>query len=166
MKLLEKIHTDIRYYSLVACGVEGSNYNLVNGKISFDDISSRNHFAWTAVSDDTMNYEAVPVNEKWDREVYHAFGEWNQQIGMSAEDDPLDGFNFVLPGEAQAAVNRIWIQYFQPLVCGYGEDYLRELDAANERLYEAGFDRYMEVIQKQLAEAGREELFSGTRQEN
>ena len=166
LKLLEKIHTDIRYYSLVACGVEGSNYNLVNGKISFDDISSRNHFAWTAVSDDTMNYEAVPVNEKWDREVYHAFGEWNQQIGMSAEDDPLDGFNFVLPGEAQAAVNRIWIQYFQPLVCGYGEDYLRELDAANERLYEAGFDRYMEVIQKQLAEAGREELFSGTRQEN
>lgn len=155
LKLLEKIHTDIRYYSLVACGAEGNNYNLVDGKISFDGISPRNHFAWTAVSDETMNYEAVPVNEKWDREVYHAFGEWNQKVGMNAEDDPLDGFNFVLPVQEQASINRIWIQYFQPLVCGYGEDYLEELDAANQRLYEAGFDRYLEAIQKQLLEAGR-----------
>lgn len=74
---------------------------------------------------------------------------------MNAEDDPLDGFNFVLPVQEQASVNRIWIQYFQPLVCGYGEDYLEELDAANKQLYEAGFDRYLEAIQKQLLEAGR-----------
>lgn len=63
LKLLEKIHTDQRYYALVAYGAEGSNYNLVDGKISFDGISARKRFAWTAVSDDTMNYDAVPVNE-------------------------------------------------------------------------------------------------------
>ena len=31
-----------------------------------------------------------------------------------------------------------------------GEDYLEALDAANQRLYEAGFDRYLEAIQAQL----------------
>lgn len=152
MKLLEKIHTDIRYYSLVACGAQGSNYNLVDGKISFDGISPRNHFAWTAVADDLLNYEAVPVNELWDREAYHVFMDWNQEVGMQAKDDPLDGFDFVVSGQEQAAADRIWLQYFQPLVCGYGEGYLEELDAANERLYAAGFDRYLEAVQEQLAE--------------
>lgn len=152
MKLLEKIHTDIRYYSLVACGVEGENYKLVDGKMSFEGISSLNHFAWTAVSDDMLNYEAVPVDEQWDRDAYHVFTEWNQAVGMEAKEHPLDGFHFVIPVQEQAGANRIWIQYFQPLVCGYGEDYLQELDAANGRLYEAGFDRYLDAVQQQLAE--------------
>lgn len=157
LKLLEKIHTDIRYYSLVACGVEGENYKLVDGKVSFQGISSLNHFAWTAVSDDMLNYEAVPVNEQWEREAYHVFTEWNQEIGMSAAEDPLDGFDFMISGQEQAAASRIWLQYFQPLVCGYGEDYRQELEAANERLYEAGFDGYLEAIQEQLAECGRQQ---------
>ncbi len=152
MRLLEKIHTDRRYYSLVACGVESENYNLVDGKVSFEGISSRNHFAWTAVSDDMLNYEAVPVHEQWDREAYHVFMEWNREMGMQAVDDPLDGFNFVLRGQEQAAVSRIWLQYFQPLVCGYGENYLEELEAANGFLRDAGFDRYLEDIQEQLEE--------------
>lgn len=150
MKLLEKIHTDIRYYSLVAYGVEGSNYNLVDGKISMDGINSQNRFAWTAVMDDVMSYEAVPVNKKWDEEVYLALPDWNTEPGKTVKDDPLDGFSFVLSGREQTAVERVWLQYFQPLVCGYGEDYLEALDAANQRLYEAGFDRYLEAIQAQL----------------
>ena len=51
-------------------------------------------------------------------------------------------------------MGQVWIQYFQPLVCGYGEDYLAELERANERLYEAGFDRYLDMIQEQLTEFG------------
>lgn len=101
-----------------------------------------------------LNYEAVPVDEQWDRDAYHAFMEWGQEMGMDAREHPLDGFHFVISGQEQTGVNRIWLQYFQPLVCGYGEDYLQELDAANERLYEAGFDRYLEAVQEQLAECG------------
>lgn len=152
MKLLEKIHTDMRYYSLVAYGAEGENYNLVEGKISFDGISSLNRFGWTAVTDDTMGYEGIPVNPKWDEEVYHALPDWSKEAGKTVKDDPLDGFAFVLPGGEQAAVERVWIQYFQPLVCGYGEDYPGALEAANERLYEAGFDQYLEAIQEQLTD--------------
>lgn len=155
LKLLEKIHTDIRYYSLVAYGAEGINYNLVDGKISFDGINARNRFAWTAVADDLLNYEAVPVNEKWNDEVYRTVLEWNTEIAKIAEDDPLDGFTIVPSGREQDAVNQVWLQYFQPLVCGYGEDYLRELEEANERLYEAGFDRYLETIQEQLTECSK-----------
>lgn len=152
LKLLEKIHTDQRYYVLVAYGTEGNNYNLVDGKISFDGINPGNRYAWTAVSDDIMNYEAVPVNETWDTEVYQVFTDWSEEIGKTAEDDPLDGFTFVLPGREEDAMDQIWIQYFQPLVCGYGEDYLQELEQVNQRLKEAGFDRYLAIIQEQLTE--------------
>ena len=150
MKLLEKIHTDMRYYSLVAYGVEGSNYNLVEGKIGFDGISSRNRFSWTAVTDDAMSYEGIPVNKKWDEEVYHALPDWSKEEGKTIKDDPLDGFSFVLSGKEQGEVNRVWLQYFQPLVCGYGENYTEALEEANRRLYEAGFDQYLEAIQEQL----------------
>lgn len=71
---------------------------------------------------------------------------------MGAEDIPLDGFTFVQSGSEQAAVERVWLQYFQPLVCGYGEDYQQELEEANRRLREAGFDRYLEAIQEQLTD--------------
>ncbi len=150
MKLLEKIHTDMRYYSLVAYGVEGSNYNLVEGKIGFDGISSRNRFSWTAVTDDAMSYEGIPVNKKWDEEVYHALPDWSKEEGKTIKDDPLDGFSFVLSVKDQGAVERVWLQYFQPLVCGYGENYPEALEEANRRLYEAGFDQYLEAIQEQL----------------
>lgn len=154
LKLLEKIHTDKRYYSLVAYGAEGSNYNLVDGKISFDGINPKKRFAWTAISDDLMNYEAVPVNPVWDEGAYHAVEEWGEEIGKSALDNPLDGFTVSPSEREQNAMSQVWIQYFQPLVCGYGEDYPEELDEANKRLYEAGFDRYLATMQEQLAEFG------------
>lgn len=152
LKLLEKIHTDIRYYALVAYGVEGNNYNLVDGKISFDTVIPGNRFAWTAVSDNAICYEAVPVNEKWDEEVYHAIMEWNEEIVKTAENDPLDGFTIQQSGRQQEAFNQVWIQYFQPLVCGYGENYLQELEGAMERLEAAGFDRYLAAMQEQLTQ--------------
>ena len=152
LKLLEKIHTDQRYYSLVAYGVEGSNYNLVDGKISFDGIEPGRRFAWTAVADDAMNYDAFPVNEKWYEEVYYPVTEWSEEVVMTAEDDPLDEFTILPSGREQDAVSQVWLQYFQPLVCGYGEDYRKNLDMANERLREMGFDRYLLSIQKQLTE--------------
>lgn len=152
LKLLEKIHTDRRYYDLVAYGAEGGNYHLMDGKISFEGINPRNSFAWTAVSDEVLNYEGVPVNQKWNDEVYRPIMDWYEEVGRNAEDNPLDGFTFVQSGSEQAAVDRVWLQYFQPLVCGYGEDYQQELEEANRRLREAGFDRYLEAIQEQLTD--------------
>ena len=58
----------------------------------------------------------------------------------------------MLSGKEQAAVERVWLQYFQPLVCGYGEDYLEALEEANQRLYGAGFEQYLEAIQEQLTD--------------
>lgn len=150
MKLLEKIHTDIRYYSLVAYGTEGENYELVDGKINFDNISSGNRFAWTAVTDETLNYEALPVNEKW-AEVYDAIMDRYAGITETAEDNPIDGFTFSVSEREQKAVDQIWLQYFQPLVCGYGESSPEELESANERLYAAGFEQYLAAVQEQMS---------------
>ncbi len=150
MKLLEKIHTDIRYYSLAAYGTEGNNYELVDGKIDFDNISAGNRFAWTAVADDVMKYEALPINEKW-AEVYDSIMDGYDGIAEKAEDNPIDGFTFSVPEKEQKAVEQVWLQYFQPLICGYGESSPEELEAANERLYAAGFEQYLATVQEQLS---------------
>lgn len=160
MRLLEKIHTDIRYYSLAAYGAEGENYELVDGKIDFDNIGSGNRFAWTAVSDETLNYEALPVNEKW-AQVYEAIMDGYDRIAETAEDNPIDGFSFSVPEKEQKAAEQVWLQYFQPLICGYGESGPEELEAANQRLYAAGFEQYLAAVQEQLSayaeeKAGRE----------
>lgn len=156
LKLLEKIHTDQRYYSLVAYGVEGSSYNLVDGKVSFDGIPAGKRFVWSAVTDDTMNYESVPVNQKWDEGTYRAVREWSDSVGKSALDYPLDGFTFVLSEREENAMDQVWIQYFLPLVCGYGEDYEQELEETIAHMYDAGFDRYIDSIQEQLTEFEKE----------
>lgn len=138
--------------------MEGSNYNLVDGKVSFDGIKSAKRFAWTAIADDTMNYEAVPVNQKWDEGAYRAVREWSDAVGKRALDDPLDGFTFVLSEREENAMEQVWIQYFQPLVCGYGEDYLQELEKTIGHMYDAGFDRYIGSIQEQLTEFEKKAL--------
>lgn len=152
LKLLEKIHTDHRYYDLVAYGVEGSSYDLVDGRISSEGINAGKRFAWTGVTDVLMSYEAVPVNPRWDEKFYQPMMEWQDVVSMRAEGNPLDGFAFSVSVQEQNSVNQVWLQYFQPLVCGYGEDYLEELETANQRLHDAGFDRYLEAIQEQLAD--------------
>ena len=152
LKLLEKIHTDHRYYDLVAYGVEGSSYDLVDGRISSEGINAGKRFAWTGVTDVLMSYEAVPVNPRWDEKFYQPMMEWQDVVSMRAEGNPLDGFAFSVSVREQNSVNQVWLQYFQPLVCGYGEDYMEELETANQRLHDAGFDRYLETIQEQLAD--------------
>lgn len=67
-------------------------------------------------------------------------------------DDPLDGFTFVLSEREEDAMNQVRVQYFQPLVCGYGENYEQELEIVIEHMYDAGFDRYLAAIQEQLTE--------------
>lgn len=154
VKLLEKIHTDQRYYDLLRYGVEGVHYHLVDGKLDFSGVSSNNRFGWTPISDDLLSYAQTPINEEWYEETEKPYYEWLIEVGRQAKADPLNGFSLQaseLKMEMEA-MERVRAQYFQPILCGYQEDYEKALAEANEALYEAGFEEYLRNMQEQIAE--------------
>lgn len=152
VKLLEKIHTDQRYYDLLRYGVEGMHYHLVEGKLDFSDVSGNNRFGWTPISDDLLSYSSIPVNTNWYEDVEKPYDEWQREIGLQAKADPLNGFSLQASElkKEMEAMERVRARYFQPILCGYQEDYERALAEANEALYEAGFERYLQNMQKQV----------------
>lgn len=154
VKLLEKIHTDQRYYDLLRYGVEDVHYHLADGMLDYSGISNSNRFGWTPISDDLLSYDATPINEKWYEETEEPYYEWVMEVGRQAKADPLDGFSLQAAGlkREMEAMERVRAQHFQPILCGYQEDYEKALEEANAALYEAGFENYLQDMQEQIAE--------------
>lgn len=152
VRLLEKIHTDRRYYDLVRYGVEGIHYKKVGENISFDGIPGSSRFGWTVCSDDLLNYEAVPANEQWYRDVEEKLASWKEGLAEQAYPYPLDGFTFLTAGLEREleAMETAKLKYFQPLICGYYEDVQKGIEETNTALKEAGLTAYMENMQGQL----------------
>lgn len=152
VRLLEKIHTDQRYYDLLRYGVEGVHYRLTDGKLDYSEIANSNRFGWTPVTDELLSYDVVHVDEQWYEETVKPYNEWQTVIGMQAETNPLDGFTREETGRNQieAAMEEVKLKYFQPVLCGYQEDYEKALEEANEALYQAGFREYLDILQEQL----------------
>lgn len=155
VKLLEKIHTDERYYNLIKYGVEGIHYQNVEGKVSYEGVSSSERFSWNVCTDALMNLENIPVNEQWSEAVEIPTALWQEEISKEAKPYPLYGFTFVANGleSEMEAMESVRLKYFQPLVCGYIEDYMGELQKTEETLQDAGLDRYISEMQQQIENA-------------
>lgn len=154
MKLLEKIHTDQRYYNLLRHGVEGIHYHMQDGKISYEGISSSNKFGWTVCTDNLLSMEEVPVNNQWYEEAIVPVAQWQDAISKEAKPYPLEGFTFST-GEVYREVEALEearLKYFQPLICGYTQDYMQDLERTREALEEAGLDIYLSDMQQQISE--------------
>lgn len=154
VRLLEKIHTDQRYYDLLRYGVEGIHYRLVDGVLDFSNIANDNRFGWTPVTDELLSYDVVQVNEKWYEETVRPYEDWQSQISGQAENSPLEGFSMAVYDQEQIVeeMEEVKLKYFDPILCGYQEDYEQALDEANEALYNAGFQEYLDGMQGQLEE--------------
>lgn len=154
VRLLEKIHTDQRYYNLIKYGVEGIHYRDVDGKVSYEGIGSDDRFGWTVCTDALMNLEDIPVNAQWSEEVEITTALWLEEISKEAKPYPLYGFTFSTNGleKEEEAMESAKLKYFQPLVCGYMEDYEEELLKTNAALQAAGLDRYISELQSQIDE--------------
>lgn len=152
IRLLEKIHTDQRYYDLLKYGVEGIHYRLRDGKISYEEIDSGNKFGWTVCTDNLMNREGVPVNNQWYEEVAIPVESWREEIGREAKPYPLEGFTFSAEGVYREleAMGEARLKYFQPLVCGYTENPEEDLERTRKALAEAGLDTYISNMQEQI----------------
>ena len=148
--LLEKIHTDQRYYDLVKYGAEGIHYRREGEYISFEDIPVSSQFGWTVCTDDLMNYETVPLNEQWHRDVEERLSVWKEELARAASPHPLDGFAFLADGTTAGQLDTAELKYFQPLVCGYYEDVQKGLEETLQALTQAGLNDYMADMQNQL----------------
>ncbi len=154
VKLLEKIHTDQRYYDLLRYGVEGIHYSLTDGLLDYTDIPSINGFGWTPVTDELLSRDIKYVSEKWHEEIEIPFYSWHSEIAESVEVDPLGEFSMVFSEleAVQAEMERVRTQYFQPILCGYYADTEQALLDANEALEQAGFSDYFDNMQQQIVE--------------
>lgn len=54
VRLLEKIHTDQRYYDLFLYGVDGIHYHNIDGAVSYEGISTANKYGMTVANDSLL----------------------------------------------------------------------------------------------------------------
>lgn len=150
VRLLEKIHTDQRYFDLFVYGVDGIHYHNVDGTVSYEGISPSNKFGMTVAGDSLMGREYASDRNQW-TEVLEEIDLWREETLAAAQTNPIGGYEFVADGLEQE-INRleqVRLQYFQPLVCGYYDD-PEDLERAVRELDKAGLAEYMEEIERQL----------------
>lgn len=154
VRLLEKFHTDQRYYDLVRYGVEGIHYKLTDGLLDYAGIPSSSSFGCTQITDYVLDRNAMHVSEKWYEELEKPYNDWHDEIAELARPDPLNGFSINLSGmeTEMEKIEQVRLQYFLPILCGYYADPVRALAEANDALNRAEFNQYFETIQWQVTD--------------
>jgi len=161
IRLLEKMHTDQRYYDLLMYGVEGVHYHLEDGVINWERIPTDDKYVGWSASADTFRERPVRYcdNDEWMEQVYLPHMETTEALTASAAFHPLNDFHFnVSPVSEQAArLAETWNTYMMPLLCGLSEDIDAELAMAITKLEEAGLNEYLAEIQRQLTALTQEQ---------
>ncbi|GMK39219.1 ABC transporter substrate-binding protein [Paenibacillus sp. CCS19] len=152
LKLLEKAHTDPRYYVLLQYGVEGEHYKLIDNAVSFEGIAEENRKPyWTGLAD---GYLDLPVKypDQWQEIVNRLQYDEGPKLAMKNGIDPYEGFVFdTAPVSAQLErMESKKVQFIQPLAAGVSDDIDNDLSRARQELKEAGIDDYMRELQSQL----------------
>lgn len=148
---IEKAMTDERYYRLMQYGIEGRQYEIVDGKsqtpASYDQEKDAAGFsAWSLrnmdlnipyASEDPRRYT---LNEEWDK---------------IAIDDPYAGFAFD-PSNVSAeisAISNVNVTYGNPLMLGKAtKDVEEAVQEYRDQLTAAGIDKVIEELKSQLDE--------------
>mgnify|MGYP005805380919 CR=1 FL=1 len=150
VKLLEKIHTDQRYYDLFLYGVDGIHYHKVGDDVSYEGISAGNKYGMTVAGDALLGRDEVSFNEQW-TQVTKETDQWREETFGQAQANPLTGFELSVEGlnSQLEKMETVRQQYFQPLVCGYysGQE---DVSQVTKKLEEAGLSVYMQAIEEQL----------------
>ncbi|MBQ9591056.1 MAG: extracellular solute-binding protein [Butyrivibrio sp.] len=137
LKFIEKVHTDNRYYDLMQYGALDINYRLVDGKVSFQNIGSENRFCYSIFGDCFLNREMVPVNEQFYNDAVLEHDTWAKEALMHAKKNPAASETADLSYfQNSKTIDKIQLEYFQPLVCGYYSDVDKRLNELIELLNE------------------------------
>lgn len=152
VRLIEKAHVDREYFDLLAYGVEGINYHLADGRISYEGISAEHRWqGWTGLVDIYMDYSVYAGEMPWYQtlEAYEDDIQWRQNF---VGDSPLIDLNMNMGSYDTAALDEAWDLYMKPLLCGISDDLAGDYAVAMEAMYEAGLQAYLDEVQTQLTE--------------
>ena len=155
VRFIEKAHTDQRYYDLLVYGVEGMQYHLVDGRVSYEGISAaQQRVRWTGLVDSLMERPVSTEDSPWLQtlEAYEQQIRWLEDV---AGDSPLIGLNLSMGGYDTSGLDAAWDLYMKPLLCGITDDLEADYAAAMEALYAAGLQDYLDQVQRQLTEYQR-----------
>lgn len=151
IQFIELAHTNENYYDLLRYGVEGINYEKKDGKILYENISSKDRYtSWTGLSDLFMEKQIILPDEHWNTLVENFQKEhvWKE---MTVGDHPLNGFELDYSNINKEELDKAWNVYMKPLVCGVTKDWEADYEIAMEKMYEAGLNEYIEEVQKQVS---------------
>lgn len=151
--LLEKMHVDSRYYNLFTYGVEGINYNVSEkGTINYQGIDAKNMLRGQIGLECDCMMLPMEYSGNWN-EVYKKTTEeieavskengasWSKEFQLSTEEY----------GEWQNAMNEYTNSSIRAILeTGVSQEIEKDLAQFREQLTEAGYDRFMEEVQKKL----------------
>lgn len=152
VKLLEKLHTDQDFYDLVSYGVEGIHYQKKDGEISHEGIASKDTFSYWVGSPDHMLELPRYIEDKQWAQVYTDLRNRQQEAKETAPDNPLIDFTWEDDGlkEIESRLEEVRKDYLLPLCCGVSDDIDADYQMAIDKLYEAGLQEYLDILQQQL----------------
>lgn len=152
VRLLEKLHTDQRYHDLLNYGVPGENYDLDGEYVTYEQVAPDNKFSYlTGGADFQMARKSSSVNAQW-QEVYEREVKKQDDRVSEAEVTPLDGFSPDLSSiqKVKRELDAVNKTYLLPLCCGVTEEPEEDYGNAVRKLYEAGLQKYLDELQRQL----------------
>lgn len=152
MLLLEKMHTDSRYYNLLSYGVEGIHYvTTESGTLSYEGIPADNIFrGQIGLEQDTMMLTPqYPGN--WDavyRDVRERFTQMRTVNGKSAA--PAFSIDTDAYPDCQSAI-KAWSdsKLRQMLETGTAEDIDGAMEKFKEELDQTGYDDFVEAVREE-----------------
>lgn len=152
LKFLEKAHTDQAYYDLLIYGVEGENYKLEDGRVSYEGVPEQNRKpGWTGLYDGYMAYPAKAPGE-WQAIVDKLTVTEGPKLAEANGIDPYEGFTFdtSVVSEELERLEKIRETYVQPLASGVSNNIDSELAEMRSQLKDAGMAAYLNALQSQL----------------
>lgn len=143
-------HTDREYYDLLRYGIEGVHYELVDGCVSYENVSADLTWqSWTGLPDVFMDYPEKLADERWNKRVEEFEEEFDQTVQREG-DHPLLGMPVDYTGLPTEELDKAWDIYMKPLLCGVSDDLESDYAFAMEQLYQAGLEEYLAELQRQV----------------
>lgn len=144
MKLLNELYTNSEVASLLAYGIEGQHYNLINGQVELVDSPGYTTLIW-----DQPNETIIYTTTANDPDVWEKTLEFN----ANAEKSVATGFTFDSTPVADqiSACQVIYEEYQKSLEYGL-VDPVPTIEEMNERLMGVGLQEIIDEKQRQLDE--------------
>jgi putative aldouronate transport system substrate-binding protein len=147
---IEKFMTDEEYYRLIQYGIEGRQYEIVDGVArkpeSFNAEVDGGGFAAWALRNDRFN---IPYATE-DPRRYELIEEWNKV----AINNPFMGFSFDPANVSSelASIANVNSQIGIQIMLGKTSDPKKAVEQYRNQLKQAGIEKVIEEVKKQLAD--------------